>query len=183
VSQLAAAGLVTRSSDKVTILSARDRRRDRAIEDVEDAGKGGKVHPNDVSFKTALDGCHALALRYAEAGGANAGIGAARSLAKQQGWDKDSAVAKLMSALVQAAPSAVRVEHGKTSAAAQFPEFRAWHALMSPLFGIPAPDWTEKQPEVIEGGLFAAAAMADEMEEGGVEENEEEAEDEEEDEE
>ena len=69
VSQLAAAGLVRRTSDKVNILSAKDRRRDRAIEDAEDAGKGGKVHPNDVAFKTALDGCHTLALRYAEAGG------------------------------------------------------------------------------------------------------------------
>ncbi|HET7631387.1 MAG TPA: DUF1156 domain-containing protein [Gemmatimonadaceae bacterium] len=181
VSQLAAAGLVKRTADKVNILSAKDRRRDRAIEDVEDAGKGGKVHPNDVAFKTALDGCHTLALRYAEAGGGNAGIGAARSLAKQQGWDKDSAVAKLMAALVQAAPTAVRVERGKTSAAAKFPEFRAWHALMFPLFGIPAPDWTEKLPEVIEGGLFAAAGAAEEAEESEPDEDEEEAEDEEED--
>lgn len=183
VSQLAAAGLVKRTSDKVNILSAKDRRRDRAIEDAEDAGKGGKVHPNDVAFKTALDGCHTLALRYAEAGAGNAGIGAARSLAKQQGWDKDSAVAKLMAALVQAAPSAVRVERGKTSAAAKFPEFRAWHALVFPLFGIPAPDWTEKQPEVIEGGLFAAAGASDEPEESEPDEDEGEAEDEEEDEE
>lgn len=183
VSQLAAVGLVKRTSDKVNILSAKDRRRDRAIEDAEDAGKGGRVHPNDVAFKTALDGCHTLALRYAEAGAGNAGIGAARSLAKQQGWDKDSAVAKLMAALVQAAPTAVRVERGKTSAAAKFPEFRAWHALMFPLFGIPAPDWTEKLPEIIEGGLFATAGAADEPEESDLDEDEEEAEDDEEDEE
>lgn len=181
VSQLAAAGLVKRSSDKVNILSARDRRRDRAIQDAEDAGKGGKVHPNDVSFKTALDGCHTLALRYAEAGGGNAGIGAARSLARQQGWDEDSAVAKLMAALVQAAPPALRVERGKTSAAVKFPEFRAWHALMFPLFGIKAPDWNEKQPEVIEGGLFATVDAAHESDESDLEEDEEEAEDEEED--
>lgn len=183
VSQLAAAGLVKRTSDKVNILSAKDRRRDRAVEDAEAAGKGGKVHPNDVAFKTALDGCHALALRYAEAGGGNAGIGAARSLAKQQGWDKDSAVAKLMAALVLAAPTAVRLERGKTSTAAKFPEFRAWHALMFPLFGIPAPDWTEKLPEVIEGGLFAAAGVAEEVEESELEEGEEEGEDDEEEEE
>ncbi len=165
VAQLAAAGLVKRTADKVNIQSARDRRRDRAIEDADDAGKGGKVHPNDAAFKTAIDGCHALALRYAEAGGGAAGVGAARSLARQQGWDKDSAVARLMAALVQAAPAGVRIERGKTSAAAKFPEFRAWHALLYPLFAFPAPDWAEKQPEVIEGGLFAAVDTAGETEE------------------
>ena len=62
------------------------------------------MHPNDVAFRTVLDGCHALALRYSEAGGGAAGVGAARSLARQQGWDKDSPVARLLAALVQAAP-------------------------------------------------------------------------------
>jgi hypothetical protein len=118
---IAAAGLVKRTADKVNIQSAKDRRRDKAIEDADEAGKGGKVHPNDAAYKTAVDGCHALALRYAEAGGGTAGVGAARSLARQQGWDKDSAVARLMAALVQAAPAGVRIERGKTSAAAKFP--------------------------------------------------------------
>jgi len=174
VAQLAAAGLVKRTADKVNIQSAKDRRRDKAIEDADDAGKGGKVYPNDTAFKTALDGCHALALRYAEAGGGAAGIGAARSLARQQGWDKDSAVARLMAALVQAAPAGVRIERGKTSAAAKFPEFRAWHALLFPLFGLPAPDWTEKQPEIIEGGLFAVVEPDDDEGEGEEDEEEEE---------
>jgi adenine-specific DNA methylase len=180
VAQLAAAGLVKRQADKVNILSAKDRRRAQAIEDAEDAGKGGKIHPNDVAFKTTLDGCHALALRYAEAGGGNAGVGAARSLARQQGWDRDSAVAKLMAALVQAAPDAVRIERGKTSAAAKFPEFRAWHALIFPLFGVPAPDWTERQPETLEFDLAlpgeAGEEEQDEAEgrEGEDEENEDE---------
>ncbi len=164
VTQLAAAGLVKRTADKVNIQSAKDRRRDKAIEEAEDAGKGGKVHPNDTAYKTALDGCHALALRYVEAGEGTAGVGAARSLARQQGWDKDSAVARLMAALVQAAPAAVRIDRGKTSAAAKFPEFRAWHALLYPLFGLPAPDWTEKLPEVIDGGLFAAVDTEEEPE-------------------
>lgn len=177
VAQLAAAGLVKRSADKVNIQSARDRRRDTAIEEADEAGKGGKVHPNDLAFKTALDGCHALALRYAEAGGGTAGVGAARSLARQQGWDKDSAVARLMAALVQAAPAGVRIERGKTSAAARFPEFRAWHALLLPLFGLPAPDWTEKQPEIIEGGLFSDLASTDG--EGDAEGDDEDEEDEE----
>lgn len=181
VAQLAAAGLVKRTADKVNIQSAKDRRRDKAIEDADDAGKGGKVHPNDTAYKTAIDGCHALALRYAEAGGGAAGVGAARSLARQQGWDKDSAVARLMAALVQAAPAGVRIERGKTSAAAKFPEFRAWHALLFPLFGLPAPDWTEKLPEIIDGGLFAAVDSSDEPELEADEEAEDEddAEDEE----
>lgn len=170
VAQLAAAGLVKRTSDKVNIQSAKDRRRATAIEDTDDAGKGGKVHPNDTAFKTAIDGCHALGLRYAEAGGGTAGVGAARSLARQQGWDKDSAVAKLMAALVQAAPAGVRIERGKTGTAAKFPEFRAWHALLFPLFGLPAPDWTEKLPDIIEGGLFGAVEAADELEADGDEE-------------
>jgi adenine-specific DNA methylase len=183
VTQLAAAGLVKRTADKVNIHSAKDRRRDRAIEDADDAGRSGKVHPNDAAFKTAIDGCHALALRYAEAGGGAAGVGAARSLARQQGWDKDSAVARLMAALVQAAPAAVRIERGKQSAAVKFPEFRAWHALLYPLFGVPAPDWTEKPPEVIDGGLWAPAESADgDEEEAGDDDGEEEAEDEGEDE-
>ena len=183
VADLAAAGLVTRTADKVNILSARDRRRARAIEDADDAGKGGKVHPNDTAFKTAVDGCHALALRYAEAGGGGAGIGAARSLARQQGWDNDSAVARLMAALVKAAPAAVRIERGKQSAAAKFPEFRAWHALLFPLFGVPAPDWTEALPEQIQLNLPVPAEPDDEGEAGAEENDEnEEAEDEEDDE-
>jgi hypothetical protein len=75
-----------------------------------------------------------------------------------------------MAALVQAAPAGVRIERGKTSAAAKFPEFRAWHALLYPLFGLPAPDWTEKLPDIIEGGLFGAVEAADEMEADGEEE-------------
>lgn len=183
VSQLVAAGLVSRTSDKIKILSATDRRRGKAIEDAEDAGNGGRVHPNDVAFRTVLDGCHALALRYSEAGGGAAGVGAARSLARQQGWDKDSPVARLLAALVQAAPSAVRIERGKTSAAAKFPEFRAWHALLLPLFGMPAPDWTEKLPDQMDFELATLEESDDEEtgidDEAAEGDEEEDAEDEE----
>lgn len=55
-------------------------------------------------------------------------------------------MARLMAALVQAAPEAVRRLKGRGSAAEKFPEFRAWHALLQPLFEIAPPDWTEKQP-------------------------------------
>lgn len=182
VSQLETAGLVSKSGDKVKMLSARDRRRDRALEpdEVTETLFGAvlsekkrtkkdalKVHPNDPQFRTALDACHALALRYLESSGGNAGIGSARSLVRQQRWAKDSNVARLMEALVHAAPQAVRFEKGKTSAAALYPEFRAWHALLEPLFGLAAPEW--KKPEPPQGSLFAAEPEA----EYGDEEDEE----------
>jgi adenine-specific DNA methylase len=187
VSQLEAAGLVSKSGDKVKMLSARDRRRDRALAPEEVAetlfGKEAlgktrtkkdalKVHPNDPQFRTALDGCHALALRYLEAGGGNAGIGSARSLARQQRWTKDSNVARLMEALVHAAPQAVRFEKGKTSAAALYPEFRAWHEMLEPLFGLAAPEWKKPEPPQVQ--LFAAEP---DVEYGDEEETEEDAED------
>ncbi|MCL5966551.1 MAG: hypothetical protein M1550_04995 [Deltaproteobacteria bacterium] len=166
VDQLVAAGLVTKTGDKVQILSAGDRRRDKALEpdSVEVQTLFGpivvakkraskksalKVHPNDPAFRTALDACHALALRYIEAGGGAGGIGSAKSLANQQRWTKDSKEARLIEALVHAAPEAVRHEAGKKSVAAQYPEFRAWHALLLPLFGIKPPDWKKKLEAVI----------------------------------
>lgn len=179
VTQLIAAGLVTRKADKITVVAAKERRRARAIEDLTEAGKGGKIHPNDVAFKTAIDGCHALALRYLDAGGGAAGIGAARSLARQQSWDKESAVARLLAALVKAAPFGVRVEKGKSSSAAKFPEFRAWHTMLYPLFGIPAEDWTEALPDQIPFDLQAASEPQDE-ELGEDDEQEEEGEEDEE---
>jgi putative DNA methylase len=189
VDQLVTAGLVAKSGDKIRMLSARDRRRKRALEsgEIEETLFGSvttpkkrtkkevlKVHPNDPQFRTALDACHALALRYIEAKGEGAGIGSAKALARQQNWNKDSAAARLMQALVNAAPEAVRHEKGKKSAAALFPEFRAWHALLEPLFGMAPPDWTEKAPPQ---GVLALQMPAGE---GSEEEETEGAEDEEE---
>lgn len=163
VDQLVVAGLVTKSGDKIQILSAKDRRRSRALEpdEIAETMFGPeivkkkrhtkkdvlKVHPNDPQFRTSLDGCHALALRFVEAAGESAGIGSAKSLAHQQRWGKESSVAKLMAALVKAAPEAVRFDKGKTSAGARFPEFRAWHALLKPLFEIEPEKWKEKPTE------------------------------------
>jgi len=159
VEQVIAAGLISKSGDKIKMLSAHQRRRDRALtpDEAQETLFGPvtvkkkrtrkevlKVHPNDPVFRTALDACHALALRHIE-GGAG-GVGSAKALARQQNWGKESAVARLMQALVLAAPEAVKHEKGKTSAAALFPEFRAWHALLQPLFGIEPPDWTPKAP-------------------------------------
>ncbi len=192
VDTLVAAGLVAKEGDKVRILSARQRRRDRALEPeekvetlfgVERQGRRRrradvlKVHPNDPTFRTALDGCHALALRYLEAGAGAGGIGAARALARQQLWRTDAPVARLMAALVTAAPEAVRREQGKTSAAALFPEFRAWHALLEPLFAIVPPDWTEHSPAQMQFELSEALdnEPADEPNEDQEEDEEDEA--------
>ena len=51
----------------------------------------------------------------------------------------------MMEALVNAAPQAVRFPgKGKqTTIADEFPEFRAWHAMLKPLFGIEPPEWKE----------------------------------------
>ena len=179
VQQLVAAGLVEKQGDKVFMLSAKERRRERALEpdEVTETLFGSmttpkkrtkkdalKVHPNDPVFRTALDACHALALRYLEAANPAGGIGSARALARQQRWGADSAVAKLMTALLTAAPEAVRHEKGKKSAAAKYPEFRAWHALLQPLFAIEPPDWTEKPPPQGLLALKEAEQSADEEE-------------------
>jgi adenine-specific DNA methylase len=190
VDQLVGAGLVSKSGDKIKMLSAKERRRERALEpdEVTETLFGTvriakrhpkknilKVHPNDPHFRTALDACHALALRFLEAGSSASGVGSARALARQQRWTSESGVARLMQALVLAAPEAVRHEKGKKAAAALFPEFRAWHALLQPLFGIEPPDWTEKAPP--QGVLPLREAGP---EEGDLEEESEETESEEE---
>ncbi len=186
VDQLAVAGLVTKSGDKVKMVPARDRRRDKPLEpdEIDETHFGPlpkgkkkrkanvlKIHPNDGRFRTAIDGCHALALRYLEAKGGAAGIGSAKALALQQHWTKESAVCRLIDALVHAAPEAVRFEKGKDSAAALFPEFRAWHALLEPLFGIVPPEWVEKGPvQGVFTSFFDGEEDADENKETGDEE-------------
>jgi putative DNA methylase len=183
VDTLITAGLVTKQGDKIKMVPVKDRRRDRALEPDEAMNtlfglemkprrrrKGDvlKIHPNDPHFRTALDGCHALALRHLEAGSGAGGIGNARALARQQNWSANSAIARLMTTLVQAAPEALRHEKGKNSAAAKFSEFRAWHELLEPLFGIAAPDWTEKLPPQLE-----LAGLQEEAEDDAEEESEE----------
>ena len=188
VDTLVAAGLVSKTGDKIKLLSAADRRRPKKLE-MEEVGealfgalptgkkkrvkKGDvlKVHPNDPHFRTALDGCHALALRYIEAGGSAAGIGAARQLAVQQGWKNGSPIGKLMEALVTAAPPALWFEKGKTSTAALYPEFRAWHDLLLPLFGIESPVWKE-EGEQSQLEIFGLADEAEDSEDSEAEEEE-----------
>jgi adenine-specific DNA methylase len=191
VDSLIAAGLVTKSGDKIKVVPVKERRRDRALEpeevDLVGAPLAGrrrkksdvlKIHPNDPSFRTALDACHALALRYMEADGGAGGIGNARELVRRQNWQKGSSVARLMEALVHAAPEAVRHDDGKkTSAASMFPEFRAWHALLQPLFGLEPPDWTPTVEPQTELELFSQVQTElDEPEEDEDEEEEADAE-------
>lgn len=187
VDQLVAAGLVTKEGDKIRIEPVKARRREKAIEadkvheylfpEAVPARKRTKaqalkVHPNDPAFRTALDGCHALALRYLEAGAGAGGVGNAKALRSRQNWTKDSPVARLMEALVHATPEALRFANrtkkgseDPKAASTQFPEFRAWHALLNPLFGITPPEW--KQPEVA-FDLFGKVGE----DEGGVSETE-----------
>ena len=157
VDRLKATGLVVSSGDKVKMLSAKERRRGKPVRTQEDQlelldlpKKGRtklsrKVHPNDEYFVSVIDMCHALALRYAEHGGGDAGIGAAKGMATQLGWKAESPCSKLMDALVKAAPQAVRFagKGKKKTIADEFPEFRAWHAMLKPLFGIAPPEWKE----------------------------------------
>ncbi len=189
VDSLAVAGLVSKSGDKIKILSAKDRRRSKKLEreEIEETLFGAmptgkkkrvkkgdvlKVHPNDAHFRTALDACHAMALRYVEAGGGNPGIGSARQLATQQGWKAGSPVARLMEALLKAAPPALWHEKGKTSAAADYPEFRAWHAMLEPFFGITPSEWIEPEAD-LELALEYKEQRDDEEEESAEEAHDE----------
>jgi len=148
--RLKESGLVERTASNVRILPARERRRERPVRDPQEQSKEARrrVHPQDAEFATAIDACQALALCYQEAGGGQSGIGAARSMALRNGWTADGHVARLMEALVRAAPPAVRFPgKGKTRTAAdEFPEFRAWHALLKPLFNIEPPKWEKPEP-------------------------------------
>lgn len=161
VSSLDQAGLIAVKQDTVRILSAAERRRAEPLTEAEaqallfgwEPGKGKrikkadslKIHPRDTVFRTALDKAQALALTYWDAGGGAPGIGAARSFATRHGIKPGDATVRLIEALLRAAPPAVRRE--KAAVAKTFAEFRAWHALVEPLFGLAPPDWTEKQPD------------------------------------
>ncbi|MTW18314.1 DUF1156 domain-containing protein [Rhodoplanes serenus] len=198
VSTLQQAGLIAVKADKVNILSAADRRREAPLTETEaqqllfgwEPGKGKrmkkaealKIHPRDTVFRTHLDKAQALALTYADAGGGAAGIGAARSFATRHGIKLGDPTVRLIEALLRAAPPAIRIE--KNAVAQKFAEFRAWHTMLTPLFGLTHPDWTEKKPDQAVLDLFSksGAPSADDEEieeiedeeEGDAEEDEEE---------
>jgi len=188
VSSLEQAGLITVKADKVNILSAADRRRTEPLTEAEaqqllfgwEPGKGKrirksealKIHPRDTVFRTHLDKAQALALTYLDAGGGAAGIGAARSFATRHGIKLGDPTVRLIEALLRAAPPAVRRE--KNAMAQKFAEFRAWHALLQPVFGLTPPDWTEKKPDqaVLELLSKSAAPSAEDAEEAEIEDEE-----------
>jgi putative DNA methylase len=191
VSSLEIAGLINVDGDKVKILSATQRRRDVPLTNDEAQQllfgfvHGGKkvkkadalkIHPRDPAFRTHLDKAQALALAYAGAGGGAAGIGAAKSFTLRHWIKTGDATVRLIEALLKAAPPAMRRDRGEVGT--RFAEFRAWHAMLEPLFGIAAPDWTEKPPDQGVLQLLArTGAAADEEEEIDLDEEEAESED------
>jgi Adenine-specific DNA methylase containing a Zn-ribbon len=192
VSSLELAGLIAVKADKVNILSAADRRRDAPLREeeaqqllfgtIQGTGKKAKksdalkIHPRDPVFRTHLDRAQALALAYADAGGGAGGIGAARALANRHGVKAGDPTVRLIEALLKASPLALRRDKG--AAALKFPEFRAWHTMLQPLFGIISPDWTEKGPDQGILALFAAkGTVVAEEEEAEIVEDEDEEED------
>jgi len=196
VSTLQQAGLIAVKADKVNILSAADRRREAPLTEAEaqqlvfgwEPGVGKrmkksetlKIHPRDPAFRTHLDKAQALALTYADAGGGAAGIGAARSFATRHGIKLGDPTVRLIEALLRAAPPAVRRE--KNAVAEKFAEFRAWHAMLLPVFGLTPPDWTEKKPDQAVLELLAKTATLSAEEADEVESEDEEEDDAEEDE-
>lgn len=195
VAALESAGLITRRADKVTILSAAGRRREGPLREEEaqqllfgwSTGDGKKlkradalkIHPRDPAFRTHLDRAQALALVYADAGGGAPGIGAAKGFCARHSVKPGDATARLIEALLQAAPLAVRRPNSEM--AGKFPEFLAWHAMLEPLFGIGPPDWVDKGPDQQALELLARpngeeeeeAAEPDEDDEAEEEENDE----------
>ncbi|MER8434206.1 DUF1156 domain-containing protein [Mesorhizobium caraganae] len=188
VSSLQQAGLIAVKADNVNILSASERRRDAPLSEDEAQqllfgwthGDGKrlkktdalKIHPRDPAFRTILDKAQALALAYSDAGGGAAGIGAAKSFALKHGIKAGDPTVRLIEALLGAVPPAVRRE--KTAVATQFAEFRAWHTMLLPLFGITPPDWSEKGPDQFMLDLLSRPAVsADDEKETEVEEVEE----------
>ncbi|MDT8316257.1 DUF1156 domain-containing protein [Roseomonas mucosa] len=173
VSSLEQAGLIAVKADKVNILSAANRRRAEPLTEAEaqqllfgwEPGKGKrikktealKIHPRDTVFRTHLDKAQALALTYVDAGGGAAGIGAARSFTTRHGIKLGDPIVRLIEALLRAAPPALRRE--KNAVAQKFAEFRAWHAMLQPVFGLTPPDWTEKKPDQAVLDLLPKSAM------------------------
>ena len=72
------------------------------------------------------------------------------------------------------------MRRAETAVGKHFPEFRAWHAMLKPLFDVEPPDWTEQKPAqaVLE---LLARAPADDEEEAELEIDEEDEDEEEDD--
>ncbi|MBX6386285.1 MAG: hypothetical protein IRZ07_25485 [Microbispora sp.] len=99
-------------------------------------------------------------------------VQATRAFATRHGIKLGDPTVRLIEALLRAAPPAVRRE--KNAVAQKFAEFRAWHALLQPVFGLTPPDWTEKKPDqaVLELLSKSAAPSAEDAEEAEIEDEE-----------
>ena len=105
VSQLAAAGLGHARSDKIKILSAKDRRRSKADRGCRGRRQGwqGASERCRIPHGARRLPCARASIRRSRRRRAQASALHARSLGSRD-WDKDSPVARLLAALVQAAP-------------------------------------------------------------------------------
>ena len=189
VDDMAKIGLIKKKGDNLTMVSAAERRRLSGplsagdftrLQEAAATGKAKKrdIHPNDHNYFTALDLAQALALCWQDAfatGGEQNAIGAARGMIARLSVVPEHPAARILYALVKAAPEALRFPGGKGSASEKYPEFMAWHAMLKPLFSIDPPVWEKPKAEDLDlGGLFATANET--AEEGPDEEEAEEEE-------
>lgn len=169
VDDMAKIGLIKKKGDSLTMVSASERRRLAGplsagdftrLQEAAVSGKPKKrdIHPNDHAYFTALDLAQALALCWQDAfatGGEQNAIGATRGMTARLGVVPESPAARLLYALVKAAPEALRFPGGKGSASEKYPEFMAWHAMLKPLFSIDPPVWEKPKAEDLDlGALF-----------------------------
>jgi putative DNA methylase len=182
VDDMAKIGLIKKKGDNLTMVSAAERRRLSGplsagdftrLQEAAVTGKAKKrdIHPYDPDYFTALDLAQAMALCWQDAfatGGEQNAIGAVRGMAARIGVSSDHAAVKLICALVNAAPEALRFPCGKGSASEIYPEFIAWHAMLKPLFSIEPPTWEKPKAEDVDmiGGLFAKSSGPEEDAEG-----------------
>ena len=172
VDDMAKIGLIKKKGDNLTMVSAAERRRLSGplsagdftrLQEAAVTGKAKKrdIHPNDHNYFTALDLAQALALCWQDAfatGGEQNAIGAARGMIARLSVVPEHPAARLLYALVKAAPEALRFPGGKGTASEKYPEFMAWHAMLKPLFSIDPPVWEKPKAEDLDlGGLFATA--------------------------
>ena len=148
VQALVDAGLVAKDGGSIVVRSAPERRRASAT-GIGEAGGGG-VHPQDRTYATAIDACHALALAGLEGmatvvlapgamapGATQAGLGMASAIWQRLPGSQRTQAGALLSALVAGAPVAAR----QGSGASDYPEFGIWRSLHAHLGLGDAPEW------------------------------------------